>query len=149
MGNLLLLSTKTDSVVSNKPCDLTDLQPCNHVEADTRIILHLKHGVQQGHEYVFIRTVDSDVLVLAISFFQELQQIGLIQLWVGLASGKHYRDIPVHEISSLLGPQKSLALPLFHALSGCDTTSQMLGCGKKLPGPYGLPCQILQIHSSP
>jgi hypothetical protein len=80
---------------------------------------------------VFVRTVDSDVLVLAICFFHELQQIGLLELWVGLGSGKHYRDIPVHEIYSQLGPQKSLALPLFHALSGCDTTSQMLGCGKK------------------
>ena len=30
-----------------------------------------------------------------------------------------------------IGPSKSLALPLFHALTGCDTTSQLLGCGKK------------------
>ena len=32
---------------------------------------------------------------------------------------------------SNLGPSKSLALPLFHSLTGCDTTSQCLGCGKK------------------
>lgn len=59
------------------------------------------------------------------------QQIGLLQLWVGLVSSKYYHDIPVHEVYSQLDPQKSLALPLFHALSGCDTTSQILGCGKK------------------
>ena len=41
------------------------------------------------------------------------------------------RDIPAHEISKNIGPQKSLALPLFHALTGCDTTSAFLGHGKK------------------
>ena len=30
-----------------------------------------------------------------------------------------------------LGPERSHALPLFHALSGCDTISHILGCGKK------------------
>ena len=44
---------------------------------------------------------------------------------------KNYRDIPAHKISKDLGPQKSLALPLFHALTGCNTTSAFLGHGKK------------------
>ena len=37
----------------------------------------------------------------------------------------------IHTIYSALGPSKSLALPLFHSLTGCDTTLQFLGCGKK------------------
>ena len=45
--------------------------------------------------------------------------------------GGKYRDIPIHDISTRLGPSVSRALPFFHALSGCDTTSQLLGCGKK------------------
>lgn len=43
----------------------------------------------------------------------------------------NYRDIPAHEIRKDLDPQKSLALPLLHALTGCDTTSAFLGHGKK------------------
>ena len=34
-------------------------------------------------------------------------------------------------ICSNLGPSRYLALPLFHAITGCDTTSQFFGCGKK------------------
>ena len=41
------------------------------------------------------------------------------------------RYIPSHEISRTLGLQKTLALPTFHALTGCDTTSAFFGKGKK------------------
>ncbi|KAJ8396483.1 hypothetical protein AAFF_G00017890 [Aldrovandia affinis] len=128
MGGKLLLTTHFKTVLSNKHCDLTKLQPCNHSEADTRILLHLAHAAEQGHTTAYVRTVDSDVVVLSIRFFKML---GLSELWVGFGSGKKYRDIPVHTIYSDLGPSKSLALPLFHSLTGCDTTSQFLGCGKK------------------
>lgn len=128
MDGKLLLSTCADTVLTNRPCDITTLKQCNHAEADTRIILHLKHAAQQGHSTAYIRTVDSDVVVLAIRFFQML---GLTELWIGFGTGKHYRDIPAHAICSNIGPSKSLALPLFHSMTGCDTASQFLGCGKK------------------
>ena len=124
----LLLTTRFETVLSNMPCDVTKLQKCNHSEADTRILLHLAHASEQGHTTAFVRTVDSDVVILAIRFFETL---GLTELWVGFGTGRKYRDIPVHTIYSDLGPSKSLALPLFHSLTGCDTTSQFLGCGKK------------------
>ena len=128
MRGKLLLSTNFENVLSNRHCDVSALQPCNHSEADTRIFLHLSHAAAQGHRIAYIRTVDSDVVVIAILVFTTL---GLSQLWVGFGSGKTFRDIPVHDICSYLGPSTSVALPLFHALTGCDTTSQFLGCGKK------------------
>ena len=128
MDGKLLITTKSDGVLSNRPCDLSNLQPCNHAEADTRIILHLVHAAQQGHKKAYVRTVDSDIIVLALRFFETL---GLTELWVGFGTGKSYRDIPIHTMWFNLGKEKSLALPLFHSLTGCDTTSQFLGCGKK------------------
>ena len=128
MGRKLLLSTHFETVLSNRHCDLATLQPCNHSEADTRILLHLAHAAEQGHTTAYVRTVDSDIVVLTVRFFETL---GLSELWVGFGTGKKYRDIPVHTICSKLGPSRSLALPLFHSLTGCDTTSQFLGCGKK------------------
>ena len=41
------------------------------------------------------------------------------------------RYIPVHDIVKTLGPSRSKALPAFHALTGCDTTSAFFGKGKK------------------
>jgi len=75
-----------------------------------------------------VRIVDSDIVVLAIAFYE---QLGLSKLWIGFGSGTNYRDIPVHSIHAQHVPSKSLVLPLFRALTGCDTTSQLLGCGKK------------------
>ena len=97
-------------------------------EAAKNHLLHLAHAGANGHEKAFVRTADSDVVILTIHFFSRL---GLTELWIGFAGGKNYRDIPVHDISRNLGPQKSLALPLFHAFTGCDTTSAFLGHGKK------------------
>ena len=96
----LLITTKGDAVLSKKPTDLSALSPCKQEEADTQMMLHLHHAAQQGHTKAYLRTVDSDVVVLAVHFFQEL---GLEELWVGFGSGKTYKDIPIHHISRMLG----------------------------------------------
>ncbi len=72
--------------------------------------------------------MDSDIVVLVLRFFDTL---GLSELRLGFGTGKNYRDIPVHSLHSGLGPSKFIALTLFDSLTGCDTTSQFLGCGKK------------------
>ena len=68
-------------------------------EADTRIMLHLKNASKDGHTKAYVRTVDTDVVILAISFFQ---QLGLEELWVGFGTGPTYKDIPVHELSKTI-----------------------------------------------
>ena len=75
-----------------------------------------------------MRTVDSDVVVLAIHWFESL---GLSELWICFGSGKKIRDIPIHVLSSQIGDARCKALILFYALTGCDTVSHFLGCGKK------------------
>lgn len=45
-------------------------------------------------------------------------------------TGKNQKFLPIHELSSALGPIKSSGLPMFHALTGCDTTSFFYGIGK-------------------
>ncbi len=126
---LLVLSTTIENVVSNQHCDIASLHHCNHTETNTQIMFHLRHGAQQGHAHIFVRTMDGDVVMLAVSIFQELLELGVEQLLVELGSSKHY--LPIHHVCLKLGPQKSISLSLFHALTGCDTTSQILGCGKK------------------
>ena len=58
-------------------------------------------------------------------------EIGLQELWVEYGVGNNKRFIPAHEIAMSLGPFKSHALPLFHALTGCDTVSAFKYHGKK------------------
>ena len=44
LGGKLLLSTKCERVLSNRPCAVSVLEPCNHFEADTMIFRHLANA---------------------------------------------------------------------------------------------------------
>ena len=53
------------------------------------------------------------------------------ELWVGYGAGKAYKDIAIHEVCSQIDDEVCMALPFFHAFTGCDLTSSMCGIGKK------------------
>ena len=72
--------------------------------------------------------MDTDWVVNAAYIYPKL---GLDELWIGLGSGKTYRDIPIHDMCNLLGEFRCNALPLFHSLSGCDVSSALYGISKK------------------
>ena len=127
-ASYLLLTTKAESVLSNKHTDITNLALCQHEKADTRLMLYLNHAAQNGHRKAYIRTVDTDVVVLAMAHFNQLD---LTELWVGLGTGKHFREIPVHVMCEQLGPRRCQSLLSFHAFTGCDVTLFMFGIGKK------------------
>ncbi len=103
------------------------LQPCSHEEADARILLHVAHCARQGLRKVVIRTVYTDVVVLATGHFPALR---LDELWVRVGVSTHFRQIAIHEIVKNVNEK---ALMPFHAVSGCDTVSSFFGHGKKLP----------------
>ena len=103
------------------------LGPCSQPEADTRIFLHVKDAVESGHNQVSIRSVDSDVVVIAVSLMEELAP--LEKLFIEYGTSKNLQVLPAHEIAACLGP-KAPALLLFHALSGCDSNSSPCQCGK-------------------
>ena len=73
----LLVCTYRNEVISNPPTDVSTVSPCDHEEADTRILLHVAAAVEEGHNAVTIRTVDSDVVVIATSLFPRLNDSGI------------------------------------------------------------------------
>ena len=121
-------NTGEETKSSNENMNLTELNPYGHEEADTGMFLRAKHAASMGHLKLLMRTVDSDIVIIAIFLFRQLE---LEELWIGYGKGKHYRDIPIHIICRNLGETKSLALPFFHALTGCDLTSAFKTIGKK------------------
>ena len=109
--------------------DLHTLAPCSHEEADSRMLLHVSHAAQHGHHQMLIRTVDTDVVVLALFAISQLP--AGCELWLSFGTGKSFRYLAAHQIAACLGPEMSCALPMFHALTGCDTVSSFAGHGKK------------------
>ena len=122
-----LVTTNGPDVVCIPPQDSSHLTPCDHEEADTRMILHMVDAVNDGYQKVLLHTVDTDV-VLAVA---AAAKINIQELWVAFGTGKYFRYIPAHEVALALGPSKSQALPFFHAYTGCDTVSAFSSRGKK------------------
>jgi len=108
--------------------DLTNLAPCSHEEADTRLLLHVSDAVQKGSTKVTIRTVDTDVVVLAVAAFLKIKPE---EMWIALGAGVSFRYIGVHKVVGKLDPRTCATLPVFHAITGCDTVSAFGGRGKK------------------
>ena len=97
---------------------------CNHEEADTRIVVHVRHAL--------VRTVDTDVVVILVGKLHDLLAYNqLSKVWVAFGMGRHFSVININGVCSSLGESKSRALPVFHAFTGCDCTSQFCGIGKK------------------
>ena len=68
-----LVITDGEAVLSKPPLlDLALLAPCSHEEADSRMLLHVSHAANHGHHKIIIKTVDTDVVVLAVSVAQGL-----------------------------------------------------------------------------
>ena len=133
----VLISTKEENVVSKlaipDPSDM--LQPCTYEEADYKLMLHLRHCVETGHTKIMLTTGDSDVVVLAIfpaaSMKEEPSFHLLEEVWIEFIVMKKKSYIPIHEVINTLGIKKSLSLPIFHAITGADTTSEFKGKTKK------------------
>ena len=63
----MILSTYHDNVLYNLLCDISRLAPCTQEEADTHIFLRLEDIVKEGRDKVTLRTVDTNVVVLAVA----------------------------------------------------------------------------------
>ena len=114
------------------------MDDCNHEEADTRIMVHIQHALEQGAETVLVRTVDTDVVVILVGLFFDLVTIQLLcDFWTAFGMGKNYRLYHNNSICESLGEPRSRALPVFHAFSGCDMTSAFNGKGRNQYGKLG------------
>ena len=75
----------------------------------------------------------TDVLVLCVLYFPQMQDTEELWLYMGTVSGGSdgRRYIPVHDICSSLSNITCQILPYLHALTGCDTTCAFFRIGKK------------------
>ena len=123
----LIVTTQGPTVLSDHPVDQSGLSPCTHEEADTRIMVHLADAAQLTKR-VMIRTVDTDVVVLAV---EPVTRHPGLQVWTAMGSGKDFRYIVARDIACAMGADKARCLPLFYGMTGCDTVSSFNGIGKK------------------
>ena len=123
-------STHGSSVLtSSNRTEMSNLAPCTHEEADTRLMIHALGASLRGHRRIKIRANDTDVIVLALSVVSTLP---VDEFWITYGSGKNVQHVhAAHVVASSLGPSKASALPMLHALTGSDTVSFFRNRGKK------------------
>ena len=123
-----VISALHKDVVCTHARYIAGLAPCTHEEADTRKLLHVEDATKQGYTKVSIRTVDTDVVVLAVA---AAERLSIDELWVAFGTGKSFRFLAAHEMAQALGPDNCRGLPAFHAFTGCDTVSSLGDRSKK------------------
>ena len=111
--------------------DLARLASCSYEEANARLLLLVTDDVQKGYKKVTIRTVDTDVVILAIASFSN---IAPEELWFAFGDDSCFRYIAIHEMVSAMKPTHCLTIPVFHAFTECDNISSFAGRERKLHG---------------
>ena len=124
-----VLVTFQEKVLSN--C-VTTMGNCDHEEADTRILLHLKHALSEGMERIKIVSNDTDIVIIALGIYHKLRadnQFDDIRIEFGMK--ENHRSMSLKGLADSLGEPRCQALPFFHLFTGSDTTSAFKGIGKK------------------
>jgi hypothetical protein len=109
---------------SSHEADVSLLE-ASHEEADTHIIMHGIAAKKEGYKRLIVSCRDTDVLVLLVHFTNKLPQ----EIWFRTGTARQRRFVAVHDINFRQTIRQNL--PAYHALSGCDTVSQLSGQGKK------------------
>ena len=102
---------------------------CNHEEADTRLVWHVKHiDETKGACNVVVQTCDTDVLVIFLAHVPSFS----IRIWldIGLSTNNTRIFINATQLGQEIGPEVCAALPGFHAFTGCDYTAAFSRMGK-------------------
>lgn len=115
----VVIVTKEEDAVSNRTINLAGVAPCSHEEADTRVFVHARHAIEAGRKVIMVKASDTDVVVIAVSVLQALQELDLQQLWVAFGQGQNLRWVPVHDLCCTLA-EKSKGMLFFHAFTGCN-----------------------------
>ena len=94
--NKQFITTHHSDVLCTNRLDVVGLAPCTHEETDTCIILHLEDAVREKQHKISICTVDTDIVVLAITAAQHLD---ISELWIAFGTGKSFQYLTIHEIA--------------------------------------------------
>lgn len=79
------------------------LVPCDHEEADTRMILHLADAVNEGFHKILLR-IQWTQMQLSRLWQQQPRSTSRSYGCTAFGTAKKLRYIPVHEIAAFLGP---------------------------------------------
>lgn len=116
---------------------------CNHIEADTRVVLFVIHAISNGQNPILVRTGDTDVVIILIGHCEKFLEINPnIELYVHFfttsapSKNKTTKKTPVTgyldivKIARFVGLDYCMGLMLLYAYTGSDYTPSFYNIGK-------------------
>ena len=79
---------------------------------------------------IFIKTINADVLIIALGVIDQLHPRKVLWLWAGVQGKNTLRYILITKIFQRLGKKLLRSLLALHALTGCDYTAWFSRKGK-------------------
>ena len=121
----IVVATNVEKVVTNLAGIIQGLiiPDCSHYEADTRIIIHVLNCLQNRVVNVFVKTNDTDIIVLLTVYLPKFLEYGDVNIvaFCGIGNNSHY--LSINKIGNFIGLQRCPELQFLHSVSGCDYTS--------------------------
>ena len=78
-------------------------------EANSLIFVHARYAAEEGRKAIIIKANVNDVLIITLSIFQSLPNLGLKQMCVALRHSQNLRWIGVHDLYYNIGPERPKA----------------------------------------
>ena len=95
-----------------------------HEEADDRMLINIRDLLQNSITNITVRSIDTDVLVILVSFMTTFIQIDKnVKIWLDFGMGNKRELLSINACYNNLGESASLGFLFFHAFTGCDSTA--------------------------
>lgn len=105
--------------------------PCNHLEADYRIIMFLFTLAAEGNTRFLVRTGDTDVVIILTGHMKLLlQQHPSCQVTVLFCTPSSRDYIDVNKLANWIGLDYCMGFMLLYTFTGCDATPSFSFHGK-------------------
>ncbi len=120
-----------NEIATSNKCHVSELLISHQEEADTRLLshVHITNAGRHGYEHVFFNCRDTDAVSFLVLYNGDLQ---IPEKWLVAGTQLKRWYIPIQNILIGLEPNvRSNLLLAFHAMTGCGTTSQFVGHGKR------------------
>ncbi|CAG9760141.1 unnamed protein product [Ceutorhynchus assimilis] len=100
IGKQIVCTYENRVIISNNKKVYDHISPTFHEEADARLLLHVWHAsIFEGHTKINIKTVESDVVVIAMYAFSMLDEVE--ELWIEYGTGTHLQSLNASKVKSM------------------------------------------------
>ena len=128
----IVVGTKNETTLTNYKGHIYDvcIPDCSHVEAYTRIIIHVMDCIRSGIQNVIVRSNDTDVIVLLITYIPLILENGQINVFVMCGVGEKVETLSINAFAQYIGHERCKELLFFHSFTSSDYTSSFFKVGK-------------------